>query len=144
MPPKYLKVSHKDKAVVTYVAQQLDRCDKNKLKIKRGKIFDYLDLGMDIGFELCAGILIVSMIKHLIAVIEEWPKELKGHKVTPCSEHLFKVRPGDERGLLLEEMASQFRCTTVQLFFVCLRARLDVQTAAAFSTTRVLKSTLCT
>ena len=46
-----LKVSHKDEAVVTYFAQELGRRNRNKLKIKRGKVFDYL--GMDLDFESC-------------------------------------------------------------------------------------------
>ena len=44
-----LKVSHKGEAVVTYFAQKLGRRNKNKLKLKRGKVFDYM--GMDIDFE---------------------------------------------------------------------------------------------
>ena len=33
----------------------------------------------------------VSMIKYLSAMIEEWPEELKGYKVSPPGEHLFKI-----------------------------------------------------
>ena len=57
-------------------------------------------------FESCPGTLIISMIKYLSAMIEEWPGELKRHKVTPHGEHLFKIRPDDERELLPEEMAT--------------------------------------
>ena len=56
-----LKVSHKDEAVVTYFAQELGCRNRNKLKIKRGKVFDYL--GMDLDFESCPGTMIISMIK---------------------------------------------------------------------------------
>ena len=67
-----LKVSHKDEVVVTYFAQELGRWNRNKLKIKRGKVFDYL--GMDIDFKSCPGTLIISMINYLSAMIEEWPR----------------------------------------------------------------------
>ena len=39
--------------MVTYFAQELGRRNRNKLKIKRGKVFDYL--GMDIDFESYPG-----------------------------------------------------------------------------------------
>ena len=64
-----LKVSHKDEAVVTYFLQELASRNKDRLKIKRGKVFDYL--GMDIDFESDPGTLIVSMIKYLSQMIEE-------------------------------------------------------------------------
>ena len=48
-----LKVSHKDEAVVTYFAQELGHRNRNNLRIKRDKLFDYL--GMDIDFESCPG-----------------------------------------------------------------------------------------
>ena len=64
-----LKISHRDEAVVTYFAQELGRRNRNKLKIKRGKVFDYL--GMDLDFESCPGTMIISMIKYLDAMFEE-------------------------------------------------------------------------
>ena len=42
-----LKVTHKDEAMVTYFAQELGRRNRDKLKIKRGKVFDYLGMGID-------------------------------------------------------------------------------------------------
>ena len=130
-----LNVSHKDEAVVTYFLQELGRRNKDRLKIKRGKVFDYL--GMDIDFESDPGTLIISMIKYLSQMIEEWPEELKGHKVNPHADHLFTIRSDEDRELLPEEMATQFHRTTAQLLFMCLRARSDVQTAVSFFTTRV-------
>ena len=46
-----LKVSHKDKDVVMYFTQELGRRNRDKLKIKRGKVFGYL--GMNLDFESC-------------------------------------------------------------------------------------------
>ena len=132
-----LKVSHKDEAVVTYFAQELGRRNRNKLKIKRGKVFDYL--GMDLDFESCPGTMIISMIKYLDAMIEEWPEELKGYTPNPHQDPLFEVRASDDpkREPLNEKIASQFHSTTAQLLFMCLRARPDIQTAVSFFTTRV-------
>ena len=70
--------------------------------------------------------LIISMIKYLSQMIEEWPEELKGYKVNPHGDHLFNIRTDDEREVLPEEMARQFHRTTAQLLFLCLRARPDV------------------
>ena len=68
-------MSHKEEAVVTHFAKELSRRNKDKLKIKRGKVFNYL--GMDVDFESCPGAMIISMIKYLNSMIEEWPEELK-------------------------------------------------------------------
>ena len=117
----------------TYFARKLGRRNRNKLKTKRGKVFDYL--GMDIHFESCPGTVIVSMIKYPDAMFEEWPEELKGYTPNPHQDHLFELRADDDpkKDMLNEEMASQLYRTTAQLLFLCLRARLDVQTAVSFS-----------
>ena len=93
--------------------------------VKRGKVFDYP--GMDLDFESCPGTMtmIISMIKYLDTMFEEWPKELKGYKPSPHQDHLFEVRADDDlkKDLLNEEVASQFHHTISQLMFLCLRAR---------------------
>ena len=103
-----LKVSHKDKAILTYFAQELGRRNRNKLKIKRDKVFDCLEMNID--FESCPGTLIISMIKYLSAMNEEWPEELKGYTPNPHQEHLFEVRPDDDskKELLNEKMSRSF------------------------------------
>ena len=129
-----LKVSHRDESVVTYFASELAKQNCDKIKIKQGKVFDYL--GMDLDFRLVPGVLIISMIKYLQEVLKEWPEELKGHRLNPHGDNLFTVRADGEQELLSEEMASQFHRTTAQLLFLCLRARPDIQTAVSFFTTR--------
>ena len=89
-----LKVSHKDEAVVTYFAQALGHRNRDKLKIKRGKVFVYL--GMDLDFESCLGTMIISTIKYLYTMIEEWPEELKGCTPNSHQDHLFEVRADDD------------------------------------------------
>ena len=98
-------------------------------------MFDYLGMDLDYGSE--PGALIVSMIKYLTKVLEEWPEELRGSKINLHSDFLFDIRDDDDRELLPEELASQFHRTVAQLLFICMRARPDIQTAVSFLTTRV-------
>ena len=107
-----------------YFASKLAKRNCDKIKIKRGKVFDYLE--MDSNFELAPGALIISMIKYLQEVLEEWPEELKGYKVNPIGDYLFAAREDAERELLSEDMASQFYRTAAQLLFIYLRARPDI------------------
>ena len=94
---------------------------------------------MDLDFESQPGTMIISMIKYLDAMLEEWPEELKGYTPNPHQDHLFEIRADDDpkKELLNKEMASQFHRTTAQMLFLCLRARPDIQTAVSFFTTRV-------
>ena len=64
-----LKVSHRDKSVVTYFASELAKRNRDKIKIKSGKVFDYL--GMDLDFGSVPGVLIICMIKYLQEVLKE-------------------------------------------------------------------------
>ena len=54
------------------------------------------------------GVLIVSMIKYLTKVLEEWPEELRGSKINPHSDNLFAMREddNDNREVLPGELAS--------------------------------------
>ena len=65
-----LKISHVDKDVVTEVCDAISNKYKGKCKIHRGGVHDYL--GMDLDFESEPGVLIISMIKYLQKIIEEW------------------------------------------------------------------------
>jgi hypothetical protein len=66
-----LKVSHVDEAVVTAFSLKLADLYKGRVKTHRGKVFDYLEMDLDYGSS--PGALIVSMIKYLTKVLEEWP-----------------------------------------------------------------------
>ena len=85
---------------MTYFTQEIAERNQNKIKVKRGKVFDYL--GMDLDFESDPGTLIISMIKYLHEIIKEWPGELKGHKINP---HLWPKRRNPPRGNWLSETA---------------------------------------
>ena len=81
---------------------------------------DYI--GMELDFGTYPGTLIISMIKYLQKIIDEFPEVLRGTKACPAGDNLIKIRDDEDRELLPEEMARQFHQTTAQLLFLCKRA----------------------
>ena len=77
------------------------------------------------------------MISYLRGVLEDFPEEINGEARTPVADHLFQVRPDEERRQLCKRKAKAFHHAMAQLLFACSRARKDIQTAVAFLTTRV-------
>ena len=51
---------------------------------------------MDLDFESQPETMIISMIKYLDAMLEEWPEELKGYTPNPHQDHLFEIRADDD------------------------------------------------
>ena len=51
------------------------------------------------------------------------------------ANHLFQVRPEDERTLLNEERATEFHHMAAQLLFILLRASKDIKMLKNFSKT---------
>jgi hypothetical protein len=64
-------------------------------------------------------------------------KLITGKAVTPAVDHLFTIRDEKETRLLEKERALAFHHTVVQLLFMLMRARRDIQTAVAFLMTKV-------
>ena len=81
--------------------------------------------------------MIMSMIKYIQKIIEEFLDTLRGTKASQARDNLFEIREEEDRKLLPEEQVSQFHRTVAQLMFLCTRARPDVQTFVTFLTTRV-------
>ena len=81
--------------------------------------------------------MIVSMIKYLHKVIEEFPEILQVTKASPSGDHMFTVREDGKRKFLPEEQARQFHHMVAQLLFLCKRARPDIEPLIYFLTTRV-------
>ena len=106
-----------------------------KTTISRGEVHDYLGMEMDFGTD--PGTMIISMIKYLQKIIEEFPETLRGTKASPARDNLFEIREETDRKMLPEEQASQFHRTVAQLLFLCMRARPDVQALGSFLVTRV-------
>ena len=130
-----LKISHRDEAMVNEFVMALADEFGPKTMISRGKVHDYLV--MDLDFGTIPGTMLISMIKYLQKRIDEFPEVLRGTKVCPAVDNLFKVRDDKDRELLSEEMAKQFHQTVAQLLFLCKRARPDVKTLVSILGTRV-------
>ena len=60
-----------------------------KTTISRGKVHGYLD--MDLDFGTCPGTLIISMIKYLHKIIDEFSEVLRETKECPTGDNLIKV-----------------------------------------------------
>ena len=93
-----LKVSHKSEEVVTAFAVAMGKKWGSGTTIKRGKVFDYLDMELD--FETCPGTMIVSMIKYLQKVIQEFPEVLEKTTACPGTDNPFKVCQEEDRELI--------------------------------------------
>ena len=106
-----------------------------KTTISRGKVHEYL--GMDIDWLANPGSMIVSMIKYLQKIIEEFPEVIKSASPSPEGDHLFDVREEDDRKVLPEEQARKFHRTVAQILFLCKRACPDIELLVSFLTTRV-------
>ena len=70
--------------------------------------------------------MIVSMVKYLQKVIDNFLEVIRSTAVTPASEHLFQVQDKKDSKLLPEEQAQHFHHTVAQLLLLCMRARLDI------------------
>jgi len=104
------------------------------LTINRGREHHYL--GMDLKF--CKDrSLEVGMLDYVKDVINDFHKDvgMKSSK-TPATGHLFQVRGDIDKKVLPEEQAVKFHHTVAQLLFLSTRARMEIQTAVAFLTTR--------
>ena len=84
-----LKVSHKNEDAVTVIALKLASLYEPKMNISRGKVHKYL--GMDIDWLTNPGVMIVSMVKYLQKIIEEFPEAIKSASPSPAGDQLFDV-----------------------------------------------------
>ena len=83
------------------------------------------------------GVFKVSMIPYIDKIIEDFPELIDKSAPAPHNDYLFKVRDEDEAKYLPEEQAALFHHSVAQLLFLACRARMDIQVAVAFLTTRV-------
>ncbi|EJK77391.1 hypothetical protein THAOC_00781 [Thalassiosira oceanica] len=128
-----LMISHKDPTVVTSLLDDLTN-EFGELRITRGKKHDYL--GMQFDFSE-TGKVKISMEGYEKQIQDDFSEVLEGYVETPASDHLFQVRPENERKLIPETRAREFHKKVAQLLFLCCRSRRDIRTAVSFLTTRV-------
>ena len=93
-----LKVSHKDENAVTALAENLAELYGSNTIVSHKKVHEYL--GMDIDWDSVSGTIIVSMIKYLHKVFEEFPEVLHGTKDSPAGDNMFTIREDGDRKLL--------------------------------------------
>jgi hypothetical protein len=129
-----IKMSHKNPNEVTKVIDWLKGIYGDNTHVLRGLVHDYLGMTMDYTTK---GEVKVTIVDYLKGVLGGFPEVIGGTAPTPVSEHLFDVRPDEERILLNEEQARAFHRAVSQLIFSSARSRKDIQTAVSFLTTRV-------
>ncbi len=112
----------------------LARISEPKLTMHTGWKHNYL--GMDLEFNK-DGTLDMSMVQYLKNIIAEFPEVIQGKAATPAVNYLFQIRDEKEAQPLPKEQALAFHHTVVQLLFMGMRARQDVQMTMVFLTTRV-------
>ena len=81
--------------------------------------------------------MIVSMIKCLQKVINDFSEVIRSTAANPASEHLLQVRDKKDRKLLTEEQAQHFHHNVVQILFLFMIARPDIKPLVSFLTTIV-------
>jgi hypothetical protein len=82
------------------------------------------------------GKVIVKMQDYIEEMLDELPLKFSGLSATPAADHMFRVDKDVEK-LNEEKISDLFHHFTMKLLYLSKRARPDVQTAAAFLTTRV-------
>ena len=85
----YLNISHRDEDMVTEFAVEMSNICRVKTAISRGRVNKYL--GMELDFGTCPGTLIISMIKYLQKIIDEFSEFLRGTKACPAGDNLFNI-----------------------------------------------------
>jgi hypothetical protein len=130
-------MSHKDPEEVSRVIEWLKSIYGYNMHVSMGLVHDYLGKTLEYSTK---GKVKVTMVDYLKGVLNDFPEVIEGTVHTPASEHLFTVRPDDERTLLGEEQARAFHHSVAQLLFALARSRKDVQSAVSFLTTRVKQS----
>ncbi len=75
----------------------------------------------------------MNMIAYINNIVVSLPEEITTLNTSPVADHLFKLLEEFEAKPLLEEQAMAFHHTTVQLLFLSMRPRRNIQPATAFS-----------
>ena len=126
-----LKISQKDKWEITKIIKWLGKF-YDDIKVKRGKQHHYLGMGLDFGKGKSLG---DSLYRRNY---KNFPEEVKtSTTATPAAEYLFQTIKENKAKYTPEEQAINFHHDVAKLLFVSTRARLDIQKAVAFLTTRV-------
>ena len=113
-----LKISHKNPWEITKFAKYLAKIYGENITVHRGKVHDYLGMTLDYSEP---GKVKVLMVDYLKKILQDFPEELGAPAPTPAADHLFKVRPENERKLLSEDRAIVFHNFVARLMFTSAR-----------------------
>jgi hypothetical protein len=89
-----LKLSHVDKNEVTEIFSLLKSIYGKDMRVSRGKPHAYLMMDLDF---TNPGEVKITMIDYLNGVLEDFPELITRSATSPDADHLFTVRPDDER-----------------------------------------------
>ena len=105
------------------------------MKLKRGKIHEYLGIQLDF---TVAGRVKITIFEYIQEMLEDFQKFDPSKTVsrTPAADHLLKVQ--DDQSKLNEQKAQTFHTFTAKALFATKRARPDIHISVAFLTTRVI------
>ena len=106
-----------------------------KTIISIGRVHGYL--GMELDFGTCLGTLIISIIKYLQKIIDNFSEVIRGTKACLVGGNIIKIQDNEDRKLIPEDMERQFHRTNAQLLFRYKGTGTDVETLVSFLTTRV-------
>ena len=131
-----LKISHKDKDVVTDVINALgDRFGGIiPLTISRGKVHDYL--GMTFNYET-PGQVMIHMYQYIYEMLKSIPDRYKQEvgSATPAPTNLYETRSDSSEGveLLSKKDKNEYHTITAQLLHLSTRAQPDLQNICCVS-----------
>lgn len=126
-----VKLSHVDLEVIKSFLTNME-AEFGELTKNFGKIHDCLGMQFD---HSIPGKVAVGMAPHVQDAIDAWPEELKGKAVSPAACFLQKTNPRAKK--FDESKAKLFHTIAAKCLWTMQRARLDIQTAVSFLTSRV-------
>ena len=131
-----LKASHVKKQVndtfVEWVKSTYASDGVGQVKTSRGKVHNYLGMVLDFTEP---GAVRISMEDYVERMLESFPGGVKGTAATPAAQYLFSTREMVQP--LKEERSAIYHTMVAKVLFACKQARLDIQLALAFLSTRV-------
>jgi hypothetical protein len=125
-----LKISHvRDTNIIKKINDDFGK--EAPITITRGKVYDYLGTTMDYSEK---GKFKIKMVDYVDKIIADLPSEIDCKAPSPAAKHFLTV---NDNQIKVDEKKAQFFHTYVaKTLFLCKRARLDLQTAVSFVSTR--------
>ena len=103
------------------------------MTITQGKVQKYLGMAIDYS---SPGKVILSMIKYIGKMLDNFLEDMKGGSSTPYSSHLFDIV--EDATKLYQDDADLFHNFVAQLLYLSKRERTDIQIAVSFLCNRVI------